>query len=294
MAKISCSYCGSKRIKLSTKIDGNYSIYACSRCSVLFTYPQPDTRWEEFNNERYDSKKDKEAYLGIYNKIYKRAKKYASYIKRYKRNGRYLDIGCSYGIYLKAAREAGYTVSGVEIAPHAARYAKKELKLDVFDGTLEKVKFKKHTFDIVTLYDVLEHVPDIQKFLKEIYRIMKPGGVLVVQSPNSRSFAFKVLGTQWNWLLVPNHLWHFSYPVLNTILLDNGFVSKYHTTWDDVYDFSTNLRTVILGPFYKVKIIQKILKRIIYPILYTSILLGTMIWSRYDKGGSLRIYAIKK
>lgn len=294
MARTLCTYCNSKKIKLSINVNKEYSIYRCGNCGVLFTYPQPRIDWEDINNERYNSKKDKEAYLGIYDKIYKRARAYISLIKKYKEKGKYLDVGCSYGIYLKAAREAGYAVSGVEIAPHAAKYAKKELKLDVFNGTLDQAKFKKNTFDIVTLYDVLEHVPNIHKFLKEIYRVMKPGGILVIQSPNSQSFAFRILGTKWNWLLVPNHLWHFSYPVLNKILLANGFVSEYHTTWDDVYDFSTNLRTAFTDPFSKTKIIQKVLRRISYPILYASILLGTTIWSRYDKGGSLRVYAIKK
>lgn len=289
----SCYYCKSKEIKLILSIDKSYKLLNCRRCDLTYTYPMERLRVSNVNNQKYNSKAEERSYLGIYDNLYKRAYKYAKNIKKYKKNGKYLDVGCSFGIYMKAAKDIGYEVSGVEIADNAARYARDQFDLDVFIGTLEKAKYKENTFDVVTIYDVLEHIPDINIFLNEINRILKPGGVLVIQCPNIESLAFAILKQKWNWLLVPNHLWHFSKRSFIRILDDTGFSIVKITTWDDVYDFASNWVTKMRLTRPNASVRLRIWRKFTYFILYSLIFIGSSIWCKYNKGGEILLYARK-
>ena len=214
-------------------------------------------------------------------------------LQKFKTSGKFLDVGCSYGIGVKAAQDAGYDAYGIEPTKHAAIYAKKHLHERIIQSTLEKAKLRSDSFDIVTLYDVLEHIPNIKGFLKEIHRILKPGGLLAVQSPNIESFAARTLKTNWNWLLVPNHLWHFSSQSLSNVLKNSGFSVVLTTTEDNIYDFASNLKSNIHFPLLSSGVVFKGLRQILYICTYGFIALGTVMWHRIGKGGSLRIYSQK-
>ncbi|MFH1199925.1 MAG: class I SAM-dependent methyltransferase, partial [Candidatus Micrarchaeota archaeon] len=98
--------------------------------------------------------------------------------------GRILDVGCAAGFFLKAAKESGWEECGVEPSKWLADYGNKKLGLDIKAGTLAQAKFPAGHFDVVTLWDVLEHVPDPAAELDEVRRVLAPGGLLVVNYPN--------------------------------------------------------------------------------------------------------------
>lgn len=286
-----CYYCKSKNIIVYFIVNNKYSVYTCRTCFLTFTSPQPvSSLIENINDSKYDSKEEMKSRLAIYDQEYKKAKRHIREILQYKNSGKFIDIGCSYGICVRAAKDTGFEAYGVEPARKAARYGKKQLHVNIFRGTLHEAKLKSNSFDVVTLYDVLEHIPDLKGFLGEIQRILKPKGLIVIQSPNIESYAARILKTSWNWLLVPNHLWHFSCSSLSYVLQKNGFSVKKCITEDNVYDFASNLASVFSssGFFYK------LMKKVTYKFSYIIILIGTTIWSRKNKGGILRIYAIKK
>lgn len=259
-----------------------------------FTAPQPKaSQVEDINDNKYDSKEEQESRIANYKKEYARAKQHADELKLFKESGRLVDVGCSYGIFVKAAQDEGFDASGIEPAKNAAAYAKQKFHVNVFQGTLDEAKVKENTYDIVTLYDVLEHIPNLKPFLKEIRRVLKPGGFLVVQSPNVESYAFQILKTNWNWLLVPNHLWHFSKKSLSNVLEENGFTIKKVITEDAVYDFASNFKSTLHFPIISSGITFKILRKIIYIFSYGFIFIGTRVWSKQAKGGILRVYAQK-
>lgn len=274
-------------------IDSIFVLQQCLECGLIYTFPQERIKIEAVNSKKYNSKEDERSYLGIYDQIHKRAQDYVQNIQKFKKKGKYLDIGCSYGIYLKAAKDAGFDTYGVEMAPNAANYAREKLQLNVFIGTLEKAKYKPSMFDVITLYDVLEHIPDLKTFLKEIYRILKPGGILIIQCPNIKSFAFTVLDKDWNWLLVPNHLWHFSNISLTNILKDYKFSVKKTITWDSPQDFASNWVTKIGLTLSNASFLRRLIRKFVYLLLYEGISIGSLIWSSYYKGGSQIIYVTK-
>ena len=99
--------------------------------------------------------------------------------------GRLLDVGCGNGRFLAQMRGLGWEVVGVEPDPEAARIAKERFGLEVFQDTLEEAKFPNDSFDAITMNHVIEHVPDPVGLLAESRRILKPGGKLVVVTPNT-------------------------------------------------------------------------------------------------------------
>ncbi|HEX8965371.1 MAG TPA: hypothetical protein VF820_02975, partial [Patescibacteria group bacterium] len=107
-------------------------------------------------------------------------------------------------------------------------------------------------------------------------------------------YAYKVLKTKWNWLLVPNHLWHFSKRSVSFLLNDNGFIIKNFTTEDVAYDFSSNLKSKIFH--YKIpnRFNEKVLQKSLYMLFYLAIIVGSRIWINFEKGGSFQVYATKK
>lgn len=123
---------------------------------------------------------------------------------------RMLDVGCGSGDILVLAAERGLQVTGVEFAPEAVAYAREARGLDVRQGTLEDARFEDASFDVVTMWHVLEHVPDPVGTLREVRRVLKPGGAVVVQVPNYGGLQARLFRERWYGLDVPRHLHHFT------------------------------------------------------------------------------------
>ena len=108
---------------------------------------------------------------------------------------RLLDVGCAYGYVLEMGKILGYESSGVEVSP-AAEFAQSR-GLPVFKGQLHEAKFQDEYFDLVTMIDVIEHLPDPVAFLNDVFRILKPGGQLLILTPNVDNLVAKALGRRW-------------------------------------------------------------------------------------------------
>ena len=142
-----------------------------------------------------------------------------------------LDVGCGIGKLLVDLEALGWTVSGVETNAKAASYARQELNLDVITGELTDAGYPDHSFALVTLMHVLEHVSKPTGLLEEISRILVPGGLLLLMLPNIESLEFKLFGKDWYSLDIPRHLSHFSpktlqYAVQSTDLVVRRIVSQ--------------------------------------------------------------------
>jgi len=180
-------------------------------------------------------------------------------IKRYKSNTTLLDIGCGEGFFLFNASKAGYVTKGVELSRDAARYARKEFGMDVEAKPLEELQLVENHFDVVTLWVVLEHVPYPLPLLKEVHRMLKPGGLLAVSTPNVGSMLAKILGKRW-WEIRRVHINQFTTKTLMDILLNAEFknVSSvcYRETISLLYLFTPILKYL--------KVYEKV-KTLLYP-----------------------------
>lgn len=135
---------------------------------------------------------------------------------------RLLEVGSGYGLFLAAARDAGYAVRGVELSRTGVRVARDELGLDVVAGQLADAP--RELADVVCFWDTLEHVPDPLAFLGEVRSRLAPGGVFALSVPFVSSVPARVLGARW-WTLKPEqHIWHFTPRTLALVAARAGLV----------------------------------------------------------------------
>jgi SAM-dependent methyltransferase len=139
--------------------------------------------------------------------------------------GRVLDIGCGFGFFLREMKNRGWQAEGVEISPAGSRYTRDMLNVPVHARPLEELELADDVFDVVTLFYVIEHVPDPIKLLAEVNRILKPGGLVLLRWPHSTPIV-KLLGRlsgKLDLYHTPYHLYDFSPATMNALLRRTGF-----------------------------------------------------------------------
>lgn len=144
-------------------------------------------------------------------------------LRRFVAQGRLLEIGCATGEMLLAAR-ASFAVAGVEADEGNSRTAQAR-GLSCFNGTLHAAQFADASFDVAALYHVIEHVPSPRAELQELRRVLKPGGWLVLETPNIATPWFRLLGARWR-QFIPDHLFFFTPSTLTRLCEEHGFAVR--------------------------------------------------------------------
>lgn len=234
MEFVSCNLCNLNSTKLLMRIDG-FKIVKCSNCGLAYVNPRLKLRslHKIYNKSYYKNPAFKGAklsfcgymeYLQEKDFIVATFKKRLDQIENYLKGGKLLDVGCAYGFFLELAKKNGWQMQGLEISEAAYRYAKNNLRLPVLNKALEEAKFKNESFDVVTLFDVIEHLPNPNATIKEIRRILKPNGLLVITTPDIGSIVAKLLGKNWEEVKrVREHIYFFSKSTLKSMLELNNF-----------------------------------------------------------------------
>ena len=202
-----------------------FTLVSCDSCSFVFTNPRPESKTlgRYYLSESYISHTNKKT--GLFNVIYQKVRKLSivskiNLIKNYVRNGSILDLGCGTGEFLFKCKEIGWETTGIEPSEIARNQAITNLDLNVKKET-ELTRFKNNSFDIITLWHVLEHVEDLNDIIKNLYRILKPNGVIFIAVPNLNSYDAKYYKNFWAAYDVPIHLWHFSKKTISLIFNKN-------------------------------------------------------------------------
>ena len=141
-----------------------------------------------------------------------------------------LDVGCATGALLSALRERGWAPQGVEISDAQARYGENRHGLPIFAGRLENAHFPDSSFDLVHASHLIEHLNDPASFLDEVARVLSPGGLLILTTPNSDGFQARLFGKRWR-SAIYDHLYLFSLRTLRALLDAKGFAVEREVTW---------------------------------------------------------------
>jgi SAM-dependent methyltransferase len=137
--------------------------------------------------------------------------------------GPLLDVGCSTGIFLEVAAEAGFEVTGLEASAWAAVRARERCpRVRVLHGALDDALLPAGTFSVATLWDVIEHLPCPSEALSRVHRWLGADGILLLNLPNCESWVARAMGRRWV-LLLREHLWYFSPATIERLLRQNGF-----------------------------------------------------------------------
>lgn len=227
---INCPLCESKKYNSKYKIK-KYNIVECSSCKHIYLNPRPG---DEVLYGLYDAAYfighgfDKTVnYLQTKekpsNEEIKEAQWLINEIKKYRKNGTLLDVGCSYGFFLGVAKQTGFDVAGTDISPAVKEYVKEKLKVPISIGVLEKVEIEKEKYDIITMTEVVEHLPYPKKTLAHIKELLRQGGIIVIQTGNINSIKARWYGKRWDYFTLPGHINYFSIPSLTKTLIELGF-----------------------------------------------------------------------
>ena len=143
-----------------------------------------------------------------------------------------LDIGSGAGFFLKAVEGIGWQAEGVELSETAAAYAKDVVHVRTWAGKIEETNLPSDEYGLVTMLDILEHLFDPIAVLREVHRVLKPGGALIVLTPDFNSLSRRVYGRQWAVLTPAEHLFYFTEKTLGRMLEEAGFrVQGIRTQW---------------------------------------------------------------
>ena len=196
-----------------THSKSQFHIVVCNGCGFKFTNPRPDINEisEYYESDAYISHSNSSK--GIINKVYKLVRKRAissklSTISKYVSRGTILDIGCGTGDFLSHCQKKGWEITGIEPSAQARMVASEVHKITLHD-TAYISKLKDASFDVVTLWHVLEHIHKLQDRIQEIYNLLKPGGIVLIAVPNHISFDASHYKEHWAAYDLPRHLYHF-------------------------------------------------------------------------------------
>ncbi|SHG57285.1 Methyltransferase domain-containing protein [Flavobacterium micromati] len=196
-----------------------FDLYHDTELDMLITSPQPSLENLGKYYESVDYISHTDSKRSLFEKAYQFVKSIAlknklNLINSLQPNkGRILDIGAGTGDFLLVAKENGWITVGVEPSDKAKAIAKKK-GVSFVEATSE---LENHSFDIISMWHVFEHVPNLENQIAELKRLLKPNGTLIIAVPNFKSFDAKHYGKFWAAYDVPIHFWHFSKTAIKKI-----------------------------------------------------------------------------
>ena len=196
------------------------SFVRCVQCHFTLINPRPSfdqiaKTYDSVYSENYTKKAEKKRKRAL-----RRVKRLKS---RYSLRGNWLDVGCSAGFVVEAAQNQGFTGYGIDIEAGGLAYGENILGLsNLIEGTLGEYQYPSRFFDVISAYDVIEHVPDLNLFLTEIKRILKPHGIVDIGTPDIDHWRVPKNLPTWNEFKPSEHLYYFSKDTLGKLLEKNN------------------------------------------------------------------------
>jgi 2-polyprenyl-3-methyl-5-hydroxy-6-metoxy-1,4-benzoquinol methylase len=242
---VACNLCGGTTTAPFTRKDG-LDVVRCTACGLVYVNPRARAAdlTEHYNSgesSRVEYYRDAAvADRRTFREILAIATRLAP------ARGTLLDVGPCTGTLLLQAREAGFAVQGIEINAGAARMCREELGLDVRAGVLEADSYPAESFDVVSMGDVIEHVPDPVATLRTVARVLKPGGHVLISTPNVESAAARMLQVK-----PEEHIYYFSAATLAASLEKAGLQTVEMRTLDRYRNFTAMTHSTTCGTLFR-------------------------------------------
>lgn len=198
-------------------------LHQCATCETVYMHPLPSPETiAGFYEDSYDGAST--GYFAKVDKKMKRSRGRIKYLSRFVNSGAFLDIGSNGGFMVEAAREHGYQAVGVEIDPVSVDYAREHYPdNEYFTGTIEEYGESGRLFDLAYCSEVIEHVPDVQGFVAATAKLLKPGAVLFITTPDISHWRRPRTLTDWDAYCPPSHCVFFNPASLTRIFEQHGF-----------------------------------------------------------------------
>jgi 2-polyprenyl-3-methyl-5-hydroxy-6-metoxy-1,4-benzoquinol methylase len=201
-----CPICESDERQIGIDVNNEIKIYECKSCSLAYVDPFPIN-----SSDIYEKKYFKKS-LVSYDKLREyRINRFGlerlKLIKKYITSGSVLDIGCGVGWFLEAAKKDGFKVYGQEISSDLADFTRELLNVKVFESEISEINLK---FDVITMFDLIEHVSNPLKLVIDCKQLLNPGGIILAFTPNYDSLGIAEMGKDSSLICPPAHLTYFT------------------------------------------------------------------------------------
>jgi 2-polyprenyl-3-methyl-5-hydroxy-6-metoxy-1,4-benzoquinol methylase len=221
--KIACPLCSEQAAKRRHQENG-YVMVRCLRCGFIYQNPRPSQQelLKAYQTYLPEGEEEIEAWGRMMVSVFKGG---ADLIERTMPRGRLLDVGTGYGFFLGLMQSRGWEVMGLEVSPIGAQYGRKRWGLSILSQPWEEASFDEDEFDVVTAFYVVEHLPDPLAFFREVHRILRPGGMILVRYPHTTPIKdiLALMRIKNGLYHLPYHLSDFSPRTMRRALEQTGF-----------------------------------------------------------------------
>jgi len=232
--KLECPSCGRSESTPVFQSSNGYPIVRCSNCRLVFTdmrnAPPPSELYPAFDQSDSGVPKVMRSSLGVF------TRQREGVVRNLKPQGRLLDFGCGSGAFATWMSQAGYDTVGLE--PFSLGRPVEGDRLLLIREPLESAAPKLGRFDVITLWQVLEHLTRPTEVLKTLSQLLAPGGVVIVSVPNFQSWQSRLFRGSWFHLDPPRHIVHFEADTLENCLRDAGLVTT--KRWDFLPEYGSS------------------------------------------------------
>lgn len=285
---VPCDICASSTYNRYFNRNDGQTVVKCKSCGFCYLNPKPDQHYLDSIYRKKSYFKNKQSNIGYSDYFqYQQENKFWQLMKnkilKYSKLkiSKCLDIGCASGEFLQLMTKDGVLGYGVELSSHAAKLAKKK-NLTIYNKKFEDVSFK-DCFELITLFDVLEHVESPIQFMKKVNSLLIPKGLIVITTPNLKKFYLN--GKQWvGFTSSHEHLYFFTPDTIKRLLENTGYTLLKVETYDDTYypSFITHFINKLPTVYY----VRGIARSFFIPL--------NGLLKQLNFGQTLIIYAIKQ
>lgn len=222
MREPQCPVCLDARSEFFIRAN-EHDLFACGECNTVYVHPLPTSaQTREWYSDTYENATA--SYFRKPDKMMRRSRHRIRMLRRYVTEGRFLDVGCSGGFIVEAAREAGFGAVGIDLDRPAIDYARKHYPgSDFYCGTIEDfAATSPQAFDLIYTSEVIEHVPEVRSFCGKLAQLLRPDGILYVTTPDISHWRRPRDVRQWDGFGPPAHLIYFNPKSLTDLLASFG------------------------------------------------------------------------
>lgn len=285
-----CLICDSERLKILRGYE-NYNLVKCTDCSFVFILAIP-------------SELELQEYYGMYSYsqnpylspiTIKRYNELLNYFEQYRHLNRILDVGCGVGFFLVEAKKRGWEVYGTEYSSAGIERCK-EKNIFVKEGVLKASDFDYKQFDVITSFEVIEHINNPKDEMTEISKLLRSGGLLYVTTPNFNSISRNLLKDKWAMIHYPGHLSYYTPNTLKRLMVNFGFKKKKILTTGFSITYYKNSRGIAHEKIISSSSTDERLRRNIENKSYLKLAKTFLnrLLTLLGKGDSLKGYFVKK
>lgn len=225
----SCNLCGYRDTEPFCPDNGR-GLVKCKNCGLVYVGQQPDAEelYALYGETYFHNDESGEVgytdYIKDETNIRRTVNGRFDHIEKFVKPGRLLDVGCAMGFFIDEASKRGWQVEGMDVSHFAVEYVKERFGHDAYQGSLKTLDLEEGAYDLVTMFDVIEHVPDPKGYMVEVAKLLKSGGIFELATPDVDSIPAKLTGKRWiGYKLSEEHVYYFSVNTLRQMLDYAGF-----------------------------------------------------------------------